>query len=145
MRVVGWVHKVLLVLAAPVAFWTAFEMYLLTITGPQMLFYSIVHAYPNILAMNYLSAPFFLILAIYNCVLLSLTLTMSINIMPPIVPGIVLLFQDLHVLALFTYEQWAHSGYRVFICLLGLVILVGVTIISINGGKQIKAHLKGPE
>ena len=145
MRVIGWVHKVLLVLAAPVAFWTSFEMYLLTIAGPQMLGYSVVHAYPTILAMNYFSAPFFLVLAIYNCVLLALILTKLIYIVPPLIPGSVLLFQNLHVLALLTYEHWAHSWLRVFICLIGLIMLVGVTIICIDGGKLIKARLKGSE
>ena len=126
-------YKILLILAAPVLFWTSFEMYGLTMFGSQMLFYSISHAYPIIYSLVLFSLPFFFIIALFNIILGSLNIISKTNIVPMYVVGSVLTFQALHALALVTYEYWAHSGFRVLVCIIGLVSLLAVTITCYKG------------
>jgi len=125
-------YKLLLILSAPALFWTSFEMYGLTMRGSQMLFYSISHAYPIIYSVVLLSLPFFFMLAIYNLILGSLIIIKRIVVVPIHIVGIVFTFQILHALALFTYEYWAPSGYRVIICSIGLALLLTASIVCIR-------------
>jgi len=122
-------YKILLILAVPVLLWTSFEMYGLTIFGSQMLFYSITHAYPVIYSIVLLSLPFFFLVALYNGILILLAIIKKIAIVPLYVVGSVLSFQVLHALALYTYEYWANSGFRVLVCICGLVSLLVVSIV----------------
>jgi len=121
-------YKFLLLLAIPALFWTSFEMYGLTIFGSQMLFYSISHAYPIIYSIVLLSLPFFFIIALFNITLVLLAAIKKNIIIPMHVISYVLTFQILHAIALVTYEYWALSGFRVIVCIIGLVSLVIVTI-----------------
>lgn len=140
MKKANLAYKILLALAAPFILWTSFEMYFLTLFGPQMLFFSIIHAYPNIVLMNSLSAPFYLLLAIYIGVLLILARFKSIHVLPTNILGTVLAFQLLHVLALVTYQQWAFSWFRLPVCLIALALLIKIVIMHLGGWQHVKAY-----
>lgn len=122
-------YKYLLILATPVLFWTSFEMYGLTLFGSQMLFYSISHAYPVIYTIVLLSLPFFFIIALFNSTLVILAVIKKSIIVPTNVIGAVLTFQIIHALALASYGYWAQSGFRVLVCIIGLISLLAVTIL----------------
>ena len=126
-------YKYLLMLAIPALFWTSFEMYGLTLFGSQMLFYSISHAYPVIYSIVLLSLPFFFIIALFNSALVLLAVIKKSIIVSMNVIGSVLTFQILHVLALVSYGYWAQSGFRIIVCIIGLVSLLVVSVLCYRG------------
>jgi hypothetical protein len=121
-------YVALLALAAPVALWTSFEMYGLTLRGSQMLFYSISHAYPVIYTVVFLSLAFFGLLALFNiAILLSGRLRQALNISIG-VPALLLALQATHVGLLVSYSGWATSSYRVLVCFLALALLLMTSV-----------------
>lgn len=117
-------YRWVLFLAGPATVWTAFEMYGLTIIGPQMLFFSISHALPLILLVVLVSSLFFLALAALNILFLLPKLREKIQI-PSLTLTIVLGVQLLHVSALLTYENWSSvPTIRIIVCILGLLLIL---------------------
>lgn len=114
-------YKILLLNAWPSFAWTAFEMYILTLGGSQMLFYSVMHSAPFIAITVSISALFFVGLFLTNIFYKVFTTNLVIE---PIVINSIIIAQLLHVSLLFGYEYWAVSILRIPICLLGLFVLL---------------------
>lgn len=124
-----WAYKGILLLAAPAVFWTSFEMYGLTLTGPQMLFYSITHAYPTILLVVLLSIPFFLLWGLFNIVSLFSSGFRSTVGVSVLLASVFFAFQVAHVFALFLYDSWSYvTSFRIATCV-GYLTFLGVVIV----------------
>ena len=129
------IYKLLLLLAAPAAVWTSFEMYGLTlIYGPQMLFYSVVHNSPLIYVVVAISAFIFVLLAVFNLALIfgdRLDLQKFIRKRTIVY---ILGFQLIHALTLFKYDLWANNSIcRPLISTLGLLLIGSVATLSFRG------------
>ena len=106
--------------AAPGLLWQAFEMYGLTLGGPQMLFFSIVHTMPVAVLVVLLAIPFALALlgqAIASFFLEGYRLKVGLT---KNAAGALSLFLAFHALALLAYEAWSSSILRIPVCILGL-------------------------
>ena len=129
-------YKYLLIASAPFFAWTAFEMYGLTVFGPQMLFYSILHTMPILIVIVFLSAMFYLVLFILN---IHSKLFSNIKWLEKSHLMALILMQFLHVTLLVSYDFWAHSILRIPICIAGLIMLFyGSYKIKMNAFKSNK-------
>lgn len=117
-------YRWVLFLAGPATVWTAFEMYGLTIIGPQMLFFSISHAFPLILLVVLVSSLFFLALAALNILFLLPKLRKKIQL-PRLTLTVILGIQLMHVFALLGYDNWSSvPAVRIVVCILGLLLIL---------------------
>ena len=124
-------------LSAPVIVCTTL-MYILTLTGAkefltlsgaQMLFYSVLDTTPFVAIMLLFSLTFFAILGVLNCVILAMRFKSSK--LPELWNPAIRIggFQIFHILALFLYDKWAPiPALRIPIAALGFVLLVFLAI-----------------
>jgi len=127
MRNTHWINNAylaLVLLSAPSALWVAFEIYGLTLFGPQMLFYSIMHTAPVLVAAIFISVIFFLVLLLVNITLVAFpNLLLKVTVSNGVIKFF-FLFQVIHIAALVAYEFWAHIPVlRVITATLGLVFV----------------------
>lgn len=100
-------------------------MYGLTLFAPQMLFFSISHAFPTILLVVLVSALFLVLLVLLNVACAIFSALRTAFTVPYSVLVTALVFQLAHLLALFTYAAWSSlSITRIAISLAGLGSLV---------------------
>ena len=110
----------------PFILWTSFEMYVLTLFGPQMLFYSITHAYPAIYLTVLFSLPFVAVSFLFAVVTLIKGKSINIHYKTSYKLAAFIIF---HAIALALYNQWSLiTPLRVLVSVLGL-LLVGYLII----------------
>gem|GEM_PF-2162175 len=62
------IYKAITLMAAPAMLWTAYELYVLTLNGQQMLFFSITHAFPIFAIFVACSALLFFNLVWSDCI-----------------------------------------------------------------------------
>jgi hypothetical protein len=118
-------YRLVLIMAGPATLWTAFEMYGLTLTGPQMLFFSISHAHPFILTTVFVSSLFFIGLVGMNMLFLLPKPKRHVRLSSRTI-AVILAIQLLHILALLSYEEWsAVNAIRIAVCFLGLFLIGG--------------------
>ncbi len=110
-------------LAFPAIVWPAFEMYGLTLRGPQMLFFSVIHTMPTLVAVVVVSCLFFAIWLLLNVTALSSSSVRSLFGISARVAATLAVFQLVHIGALASYESWSYVGpLRVPLCVLGLLV-----------------------
>jgi hypothetical protein len=137
-----------LLLAAPGALWAAYEMFGLTLGGPQMLFFSISHALPPLFLLVLLAVPSFAIWTLTTAISLftssvrsALRLTFGTN-------AVLLAAQLIQVLCLVAYEAWSSSPVRVVVCLLGwgaVLVWLALSLKWLFGAQQtLPAELTAP-
>ncbi len=124
-------YKVLLLLAGPAYIWTAFEMYILSLMGSQMLFFSVAHSAPIFLVFLLISGALYLALLLTNIYYVAFSDNPAIERKPIIV---LIASQMLHIAFLFSYENWGSSEFCIPVCLLGLYILA-------HGGYYVLSHV----
>ena len=120
------VYKWLLILALPSVFWASFELFLLTLSSPMMLFSGIAHASFFMLPLL-ASALFFLLLILLNIFILSYNKIKGKAIFPTVLVGLVILFQFFVIAVILTYDTWSISFMRVPMCVIGLIFLTFVS------------------
>ena len=110
-------------LALPGGIWTAFEMYGLTLGGPQMLFFSIAHTLlPMVLAV-YLSVPAGLLWLAQTLAALAFGSYRGKVRVPTASLAILAVTISTHSVALWFYEDWSGiSVLRIPVCLAGLCL-----------------------
>jgi hypothetical protein len=118
--VAGPLYRAIALAAIPGTLWSAFEMYLLTLKGPQMLFFSIVHTMPLMvifvlvgvvaLALWMVQSALALVLPRYGAALGVTTTALTAFV----------LLSGLQLALLYWYEEWSSSNLRIAISLLGL-------------------------
>jgi len=120
--------------AFPAIIWPAFEMYGLTLRGPQMLFFSVIHTMPTLVAVVLVSCLFFVVWLLLNCAaLLSRAVRSALGVPVPLA-GALAAFQLIHVGALASYESWSYvSLLRVPLCVLGLLLCGAALVLAIRG------------
>ena len=104
--------KFLIAASLPFFLETSFEMYLLTLMhGQQMLFFSLVHIAPWLLALVAVSGIAFLCLAVFalGVVILNPLGVISIEGRHARMMLVILLVQVAHTALLLTYERWASA------------------------------------
>ncbi len=117
-------YVLLVLLAAPAMLWTSFEAYGLTLSGPQMLFYSVLHAQPALAIAVFFSIPIFLLWAAVNGALLAAVRLREAAGIAPRELKVYLQFQAAHIVALVFYEAWsAIAVVRVSLCIVGIWLL----------------------
>ena len=109
-------------LALPGAIWAAFEMYILTLSGPQMLFFSIAHTLVPLALLVFLSFPLGIVWMVQ-----SVAGVLSPNYAERLqLPKDVLVFFAgvtlLQTAALIGYDEWANSSARLVVCVAGIVM-----------------------
>jgi len=115
-------------LALPALWYTAFEMYGLTLGGPQMLFYSVIHTMPVVVFVVLASMLFFVGWWLQTALALLVApyrdaLGLTGSRVASLLAGL-----TLHALLLVTYESWSSGNVlRVMLCLAGLVLTVKLT------------------
>ena len=106
-------------------------MYVLTLNGAQMLFFSIVHTSPVLVLVVLVG-----IIALLLWALQSLFAVLFANYQIKIgVPRYVLssftALAALHLALLFSYEVWSYSGLRIVVCLLGVIAIGLLVVLSV--------------
>jgi len=125
-------YRWIAVTAIPGTLWSAFEMYVLTLGGAQMLFSSIVH-----------TMWFLVIVVLVGVVALALWALQSIAALilkgygvklalPAKILGMFAVISIGHLGLLFSYEFWSVSGLRIAVCLLGLVGMSALLVLFIR-------------
>ena len=140
------VYKLIVLLAAPSALWSSFELYGLTLAGPQMLFFAISHAFP-IFAALLLSAVCFIVWALFTvAIVLSGSLRKAVGVPLP-TSAVLSLFSVAQVAALMSYEQWSHSSLRLAVCVVGIAfVITAATLVGrwLLGAQQGAAAVAAP-
>ena len=112
-------------LSLPGVLWAALEMYGLTMSGPQMLFFSIVHTLPPLVLAVLLAVPtgaVWLAQSVVALVWPKYRSLVSISVWAAATFVVALASQ---AVLLVTYEEWSYSSLaRTPLCLLGLVLTV---------------------
>lgn len=106
--------------ALPGMLWSAYEMFGLTIGGPQMLFFSAAHGAGLIMllvALSIIAAPLWLLQSVLAVVLASYS--KQLNLPNPALKALVLTVGG-HLLLLITYDEWSTLSARIWVCMLGL-------------------------
>jgi len=110
-------------LALPGGLWAAFEMYGLTLSGPQMLFFSIAHTMPLLVLAVFLSVPMGIAWLVQSAGALIFSAYRERLTVPVKSLAVFTLAISFHSAFLATYETWsAIQEVRVPLCLLGLVV-----------------------
>ncbi|WP_374434637.1 hypothetical protein [Inhella sp.] len=126
------IYKWSFLLAAPGLLWAAFEMFGWTLTGPQMLFFSVAHVLPIVLLMIWLAAPLFILWSGLTLAALARTrtrraLTLSIRQAAALLMG-----QALFGLSFLSYERWSHSPLRPVVCIVGIAIMLMTGVVWVR-------------
>ncbi len=110
-------------LALPGGLWTAFEMYGLTISGPQMLFFSIAHTLVPMVLAVFLSFPTGLLWLAQTIAALALPAYRAKVGVPLPSLRIFAVTLSVHTAGLWTYDSWSYiPALRVALCSLGLLL-----------------------
>jgi hypothetical protein len=110
-------------LALPGGLWTAFEMYGLTLRGPQMLFFSIVHTLPPAVLAVVLSAPMGILWLAQSVLALVHPAYRTRLAIPRLAHAIFVTVIAVQSVLLAEYESWANdAALRVPLCVLGLAL-----------------------
>lgn len=121
--------------AAPGMSWQAFEMYGLTLSGPQMLFFSIVHTMPMALIVVMLAGPFMLAVFLQSALALGRPdIRERMGISKPALLAVVIYF-PMHALFLGSYDVWSVTPFRIPLCVLGIA-LFGAALIAVATGSR---------
>ena len=110
-------------LAIPGGLWTAFEMYGLTMSEPQMLFFSIAHTLVPMVLAVFLSFPTGLLWLAQTIAALAHPIYRAKVGVPR--PSLVIftVTLSLHAAALWTYDSWSYiPALRVSLCSIGLLL-----------------------
>ena len=110
--------------ALPGGLWMAFELYGLTLRGPQSLFHSIGQALLPLLFLVWLSIPVgaaWLFQSLWGVTSPDYRARLG---MPQHALATIALAMGAQAAALLTYSRWADSGLRVPICVVGLALTV---------------------
>lgn len=105
----------------PGTLWSAFEMYVLTLRGTQMLFFSIVHTMPPLVLVVLLGWIALALWALQSVAALASTGYRAQMGLPVRVLSAVVGAAALHFSLLFFYDAWSPSTMRIAICLLGIL------------------------
>lgn len=132
-HVARWLYQASFLIALPGTLWSAFEMYVLTLRGPQMLFFSIVHTSPILSLLVAVGLCALVIVALQSIVAFFLiTYRERVRVSRSMV-GWVTIFASSHLLLLATYEHWSASDMsRIAVCILGLLVISGLLIACIK-------------
>jgi len=115
-------------LALPALWYTAFEMYGLTLGGQQMLFYSVIHTMPVLVFVVLASMIFFVGWWLQTALALLVVPYRDALDLTGSRVALLLAGLTLHALLLVTYESWSSgSVLRVLLCLAGLVLTAKLT------------------
>ncbi|MGZ3240366.1 MAG: hypothetical protein ACXU7Z_08090 [Burkholderiaceae bacterium] len=109
--------------AVPGVLWSAFEMYLLTLGGAQMLFFSIVHTMPSLVIVVLVGIAALVLVVLQSFVALIFSRYREKVGIPANAAVIIGALSALHLALLFTYDRWSSGSMRIAICLLGLFAL----------------------
>lgn len=124
------IYKAITLMAAPAMLWTAYEMYVLTLNGQQMLFFSITHAFPIFAIFVACSALLFLIWSgVTVLTIIHMHFRDAVGLWRSLALASVV-FQAFHILNLIFYDGW--SGVRtmsVFICAVGIFYVTSISAI----------------
>ncbi len=114
----GWTVAV----ASPGLLWAAYEMYGLTIRGPQMLFFSISHGNAPVLLLvilGMLAAPLWVAQSLLALCRSGYTVR---SMIPMSAHSIVVIAVGGHIALGTTYDAWSISSYRTLLCSIGFVL-----------------------
>jgi len=115
----GWIA----IAAIPGILWSAFEMYVLTLGGAQMLFFSVLHTAPVLIVIVLVGLLALVLWAFQSIVALVLADYAAKLTVPATVLIAFILTAIGHLSLLFWYERWSESALRIPVCLMGLVII----------------------
>jgi hypothetical protein len=135
--------------ALPGMLWAAYEMYWLTLHGPQMLFFSISHGAVIILMLvlpgALMAVPW---VGQSMAALVSARYARRIAI-PLAVHSTFIVAVGGHAILLATYQRWSTSDRRVWICIVGFIlicsILYGVVRYVVAGTSEIVKYRVPPD
>src|SRR5262245_1432991 len=118
--------------AIPGAVWSAFEMYVLTLWGAQMMFFSIVHTMPALVVIVLVGVVGLVLWAFQSLVALLLAAyRVRIGVRTSALVTFAVL-TTLHLALLFWYEEWSSSSLRVAVCILGLATIAALIALSVR-------------
>lgn len=106
--------------AIPGTLWSAFEMYVLTLGGAQMLFFSIVHTMPLLVVVVLVGLVSLTLFVIKSATAVLLPAYRAKLAIPRQALGALAGLASLHVALLLSYEVWSSSGLRIVVCIVGL-------------------------
>jgi hypothetical protein len=126
-------YRISAYLALPGTLWAAFEMYVLTLGGAQMLFFSIVHTMPPLVLAVLVSVP---ALAAWLIQSLAALIVPKYRAKLKLPYSVLLLFTfaaSLHLILLASYEKWSLlNGLRIAICLLGIASVLALLVQAVR-------------
>jgi len=126
--------------AIPGIVWSALEMYLLTLGGSQMLFFSIVHTMPLLVLVVVVGV---VALTIWSVEALIASFLPTYRARIGIPRNIQIAFSALgalHLALLVAYDQWAPSSMRISLCLVGLATIISLLFLSARHLKKAVPH-----
>ena len=124
--------KTTAVLALPGLLWQAFEMYGLTLAGPQMLFFSVIHTMPVAIVLVLLAVPCTIVLlgqAVASYFFIRYRDRLGITQRAAVALAI---FLSAHLIALLGYEVWSSSVLRVPICIGGFALFATAALYTVT-------------
>lgn len=136
------IYKWSFLLATPGLLWAAFEMFGLTLTGPQMLFFSVAHVLPIVLLMIWLAAPLFILWSGLTLAALAMTSTRQALAISIRQAAALLLGQALFGLAFLSYERWSNSPLRLVVCTVGIAIVLMTGVVWVRWWLRSSIHPK---
>jgi len=113
-------YRAIALVAIPGTLWSAFEMYLLTLQGPQMLFFSIIHTMPLMVILVLVGVLALALWMVQSAVALALPRYGAVLGVTTSALAAFVLLPGLHLALLFWYDGWSSSSLRIAISLLGL-------------------------
>ena len=125
-------------LSLPGALWAALEMYGLTMSGPQMLFFSIVHTMPLLVLAVRLAVPTGVAWLAQSALALAWPKYRSLVRISVPAAATFTVALGIQAVLLATYEEWSYApSARIPLCMLGLVAtaaLVRQSWLALRGG-----------
>lgn len=118
--------------AMPGVVWSAFEMYVLTLAGPQMLFFSIVHTMPIMVVavlVGFVCLTLWGLQSLFALFMIGYRTRIGI---PVKVLATVVFLGTLHGGLLWWYEKWSLSSLRLVVCFIGIAAIGALLSLSIR-------------